>query len=446
MGFQRSNILMIHCHDLGQYLGCYGVKTVQTSNLDAFASSGVRFTQSFSTAPTCSPSRASLFTGRYPHNNGVMGLCHANFAWDLHGTERHLAQILKEAGYRTAAAGVVHETRSGAARCGYQEYDRPSTAATAADNAIRRLTSFRDESIHPFFLFVGFEEPHRLPHPNAETPGDNWFITPNFPLDDSLGVQVPGYLRDTPGTRRELAELQGAVRYADTHFGRLMTAVRILGLEPNTLVIFTTDHGVALPRAKCSLYDPGIQVALLLRLPSRRGWHGGGLHSSLISNIDMLPSILDLLGTPIPETVQGRSFKPLLDGDTRPTRDEIFAEMTYHDYYDPRRCIRTGRYKLILNFTTAPFFMDPSQCWRPRSDTLYPVNHAVAYHNPVELYDLQEDPWELHDISAMPEAAEIKSDLLRRLRVHLEETGDPILQGAITSPQHFAAQRLLVDE
>lgn len=105
---RRPNILIVHCHDLGQYLHCYGVKTVRTPNLDLLASQGVRFSRSFCTNPGCSPSRASLFTGRYPHSNGVMGLCHANFAWDLHPGEQHLAQLLHNAGYATAAVGVIH--------------------------------------------------------------------------------------------------------------------------------------------------------------------------------------------------------------------------------------------------------------------------------------------------------------------------------------------------
>ncbi len=115
---RRPNILLVHCHDLGQYLHCYGVKTVQTPNLDALAAEGVRFARSFCSNPGCSPSRASIFTGRWPHSNGVMGLCHANFAWDLGPDERHMAQILRDAGYTTAAVGVIHETASGFKRCG----------------------------------------------------------------------------------------------------------------------------------------------------------------------------------------------------------------------------------------------------------------------------------------------------------------------------------------
>jgi len=444
---KRPNILLVHCHDLGQFLHCYGVKTVQTPHLDTLSAQGVRFSRSFCTAPGCSSSRSSLFTGRYPHSNGVMGLCHANFAWDLNPEERHLAQILGEAGYATAAVGVIHETSSGFKRCGYEVHIRQASAAPATDAAIKLLREFREQPGKPFFLSVGFIEPHRLAYrepswPGA-LPGDNSFPGPALEPDNTLGVDIPGFLRETEGTRRELAGLQGAVRHVDTQVGRLMAALKDSGQEPDTLVIFTTDHGIAMPRAKASLYEPGVQVSLLLRLPGRKGWHGGIVRPEMVSNIDCLPTLLELLGLPIPASVQGRSFAPLLDGTAYQPRKEIFTELTYHDYYDPRRAIRTETHKLIVNFSTAPAFMDPSQCWRPSSDTVVPANHAVAYHPDVELYDLAKDPWEQTDVAGRPEYAAVRSELLKRLHQHLVETKDPILQGAVPGPQHRRAVELL---
>ena len=131
-------------------------------------------------------------------------------------------------------------------------------------------------------------------------------------------MQVPGYLRDTEGTRRELAGLQGSIHHVDTQVGRLLArGIRQLGLEQRTLVIFTTDHGIAMPRAKCALYDPGTEVAFLLRLPSRPGWHGGKVHGEMISNVDYLPTILDLVGVPIPRG-PGPLAGPLVGRQTLP--------------------------------------------------------------------------------------------------------------------------------
>jgi N-sulfoglucosamine sulfohydrolase len=172
---------------------------------------------------------------------------------------------------------------------------------------------------------------------------------------------VPPYLRDTPGTREELAGLQGAMRHLDEELGRWTDALHALGLESNTLMIVTTDHGIAMPRAKCSLYDPGIQVALVLRRAGRPGWCGGRVRKEMISSIDVLPTVLELAGIPVPANVQGRSFAPLLDGRAYTPCREVFCELTYHNYYDPVRCIRTEGQKLIANFSAAPSFMDPSQ-------------------------------------------------------------------------------------
>lgn len=438
----RPNILIMHCHDLGQFLHCYGVPAVRTPNIDAFAAEGVRFARSYCTAPQCSPSRASIFTGRYPHNNGVMGLCHADFAWEFYPNERHLGQILKDAGYHTVGIGILHETRSGPVRCGLDEYVAMGAVTKVTDTAIERLERFpRSEHDRPFYMQVGCIEPHRLP--GTDPWGDQGFIGTHMKPDTELGANVPGYLKDTDGARTEIAELQGAVHHVDQEFGRLMAVVRDLKLDDDTLVIFTTDHGVGLPRAKAALYDPGLEVAFILRLPSRKGWHGGLTMTPMISNIDYLPTILDVAGVPVPTNVQGRSFAPLLDGRNYTSRDAIFGEMTYHDYYDPRRCIRTETHKLIVNLSSAPYFMDPSQSWRPRADTIVPKNNRLASHPPIELYDLQEDPFELRDVAEDPAHAEIRTQLLARLHEHLVETEDPILNGAIVCPMHHRAVKLL---
>jgi arylsulfatase A-like enzyme len=375
-----------------------------------------------------------------------MGLCHADFAWDLHPSERHLGQIFADAGYATAGVGVNHETRSGARRCGLAQYDNAGMAIPMADATIARLRRFAADPGRPFYLQAGCVEPHRLS--GADREGDQGFLGGHLQPDSSSGISVPPYLRDTPGTRTELAELQGAVRHMDEQMGRVLSAVTELGLQKNTLVIFTTDHGIAMPRAKCSVYEPGLRTSFILRFPGRAGWHGGVRHRALVQNIDYVPTILDLAGIPVPAAVQGRSLAPLLDGRTQTHRDRIFGELTYHDYYDPRRSVRTHTHKLIVNFSSAPFFMDPSQSWRPRSDTVVPVNHAMAYHPPIELYDLNADPWEQRNlVTSIPAASHPAAATLNQLRAqlfeHLSATADPILEGAVTSPLHRLAQSWL---
>lgn len=435
----RPNILLITCHDLGRFLGCYGVPTVQSPHLDALAADGIRATRAFCTAPQCSPSRASLFTGRYPHANGVMGLTHAEFAWDLHPGERHLGQVLRDAGYATALFGIHHESRRGtpdeiAARCGMDEVQPPLRGEALTDAALAWLARASGGE-RPFYLQIGYHEPHRARAELRDEPGYMGFLGDYLAPDDALGVAVPPYLRDTALAREELAELQGAVRALDAAVGRMLAGLRDLGLEDHTLVIFTTDHGVALPRAKCSLYDPGLEVALILRHPAR-GWRGGRAVESLISNLDLFPTLLDLLGLPVAATIQGRSQFAAFDGLPHTPRDEIYGEMTYHDYYDPRRCIRTARHKLIANFSAAPAFMDPSQSWQPRTVTTIPPDPALAYHPPLELYDLATDPHEWHNLADDPGYADTRAELLARLGRWMRETGDPLLDGAVTSPLH----------
>jgi arylsulfatase A-like enzyme len=441
----HPNILIMTCHDLGRYLGCYGIPTVRTPNLDRLAAEGVRFEQAFCTAPQCSCSRAAMYTGRYPHSTGVLGLTHGVFAWDMHTDERLIGQALQQAGYATMLLGIHHETQQGppdkvAARCGMDEVLPPAPAAQLVDWAIERLERFGGGE-RPFYLQIGFHEPHRI---KGSTEPDTvmGFIGDEIEPDDELGIHVPPYLADDEGTRAELAELQGALHSLDRQIGGVVERLDQLGLSDNTLVIATTDHGIAMPRAKCTLYDPGIEAALIMRLPAR-GWKGGRTIAAMISNVDLFPTLIELAGLPPDERVQGNSLRPILDGETATHREHIFSELTYHDYYDPRRAIRSATHKLIVNFSAAPSFMDPTQSWQPRSRPVVPANPAEAYHPPIELYDLTTDPNEWINLAHDPTHAAMQADLLSQLQTWMRDTGDPLLAGPVLSPTHERAVRAL---
>jgi arylsulfatase A-like enzyme len=160
---------------------------------------------------------------------------------------------------------------------------------------------------------------------------------------------------------------------------------------------------------------------------------------ALVSNLDVFPTLLDLARLPVSSRVHGRSLAALLDVATDIHRDAIFAEMTYHDYYHPQRAIRTTTHKLIVNFSTAPAFMDPSQSWQRRTRPVVPSNPATAYAPAIELYDLAADPFETRNLAQLDAYAGVRQLLVGRLSQHLRDTSDPLLQGAVTSPRHREA-------
>ena len=434
---KRKNIILIVSHDIGQHIGPYGVETVQTPNLDRMAEQGVVFQRNYCTSPGCSPSRAAIFTGRYPHSNGVMGLTHNDFLWRFHSEEKHLAQVLGDQGYDTCLVGVWHENNR-IDNVGYQKTilrdgedfvlcDEPARdernilASDVMERTDYYLSQVKD-SDQPFFLSAGFFEPHR--------PFDFMDCTP----DQEKGVWVPPYIpQDTPekkaAAEKEFAEIQGAIQQMDRGLGVLLDSLERHGLKDDTLVLFTADHGVAMPRAKCSLYDPGIETPLML-------W-GGGMpenvrHDCLISNVDYVPSLLEWAGVPVPENVQGRSFMPLLSGEEYTQRDAVFSEKTYHRSYDPIRCIRTEQYKYIINFEFNTAYDAPADIQRGE---IYLTN-IDDYMQPrprYELYDLKDDPWEQNNLAEDAGMQPVRDELHGRLADWMKETEDPLLDGPVAS-------------
>jgi N-sulfoglucosamine sulfohydrolase len=413
----KMNVVVVICHDLGQHVGCYGVPEARTPNLDRFAAREIRFSNHFCCAPQCSPSRAALWTGRYPHANGVVGLSHSGFQNEYHDDERHLAQILDGAGYETHLFGLQHVSAR-PERCGFKTIHGLAPCGQVAERAGQFLEE-RKGTGPPLYVQVGFFEAHRP------------FLHPDVERLDPAQVTVPPYLPDIPEVREDLAGLEASISSADKAFGKIVEAVDRSGMGDNTIVIFTVDHGIPFTRAKMTLYDPGIETALLMRIP---GVEGRKVYDEMVSNVDVLPTLLDLLGLDRRENLHGRSFEPLIAGEDYEPNQAIFAEKTYHTYYDPMRCIRTERWKLVANFEFAPW-QDTSPDFDDNAKSYYEAAKALAvpydrqYHPPLELYDLENDPWEQRDLADSPDHREIRDGLIRQLRQWMRDTADPLLEG-----------------
>jgi len=423
------NLLIIDCHDLGQHLGSYGWKTMPTPNLDTLAAKGLRFENHFCTAPQCSPSRSGIYTGRYPHANGMFGLAHDPFNWRLNPDEKHLARILRDAGFQTTLIGIQHVTGFDTRLIEELGYQNNWSVIKARD--VGEMTSkFFEESVQePFFLKIGFFYPHRDDH-------GRYF---QEPPDRSLGVAIPPYLPQSDQAAEEMAEFQGLVGEMDKSVGRILSKLEETGMLADTLVIFTTDHGIAMPRAKCTLYDPGIATALIM-YSQALNLVGGKVVHDLISNVDLVPTILDLMVIDPPPNLQGQSFAGLLREQAYQAREEIFAEKTFHTTYEPQRAIRTKRYKLIWNVEAGIINVPGDIMHSP----IFPqmIDEITEERPYFELYDLLNDPLEHHNLIDDPAYAEIFDDLRQRLLAWMEETQDPILQGPIKSPfyDHGKAQ------
>lgn len=423
------NVVLITWHDAGRWFGCYGNPNVRTPNVDRLAAEGCRFANTISACAICSPSRAAIATGRYCQDNGVMFLTNTVNNNRLHRGERHVARLLKEEhGYRTALFGVQHE-------CAHEHVteimavdERFSTdpwrdAPVTAAHACRWLRERAGER-QPFYMQFGLLEAH-MGRYHLER-------DPSLPTDEEHGLHIPPYLADAPGTRAAVRVLQGLLRRGDEAIGQVLGALREAGLEDNTIVAMCVDHGVGLPRAKTTCYDPGIAVAWLLRYPGRIP--GGTVVPAMTAQVDILPTILDLTGLPIPSQVQGMSFAGHAQGQrSDEQRHEAFSHMV-----ETIRSIRTHDFKFIRHFR-------PARVNPQTRDEIQIAEESAAEGDVarVELYDLRRDPREFHNLADDPAHADRRRTLDGRLWDFLLEHNDFVLNEPANSEWQAETRRQL---
>ncbi len=411
---KRPNILYIHSHDTGRYVQPYG-HAIPTPSIQRLAGQGMLFRRAFCAAPTCSPSRAALLTGQCAHSSGMLGLAHRGFR--LNDYTQHIVHTLRQAGYSSTLCGIQHVAADGR-EIGYNRIvdtggNRVEHVAPAAAELLNGAPK------QPFFLSVGFGETHRE------------FAEPG-PEEDERYCMPPAPIPDTPETRRDMATFKASARIFDRGIDMVLQALEASGLAENTLVICTTDHGIAFPGMKCNLTDHGIGVMLIMRGPG--GFTGGTICNSLISHIDLFPTICDLLEIDPPAWLQGRSIMPVIRGKTEEINDEIFAEVTYHAAYEPQRAVRTQRWKYIRRFgdRTGPVLPN---CDDSPSKKLWMDNGWQQHQVPREhLYDLVFDPNEVQNLAGDASMSEVLDEMRMRLDRWMRATEDPLLRGQVPAP------------
>jgi len=454
----KRNIVLIVADDHSQDLGAYGNPVIQTPNLDRLAAEGTIFQHHYATTASCSASRSVILSGLQNHATGQYGHQHDFHHFVSFDHIRSLPVLLSESGYRTATVGTFHVAPREVYR--FDTFlEGHSRSSIEMAEAARPIIESDDSA--PFFLYYASSDPHRgagfatdLPHAPDRFGNRTAGYSEVVPVEyDPASVIVPEFLPDTPIVRAEIAQYYQAISRVDQGVGRLLEILESSGQLENTLIIYTSDHGVAFPGAKTTVYEPGLLVPLIVRHPDSPG----GLQSdALTSMVDITPTILDFAGVNapvyeqhigleplrevLPETgsLHGRSFLDLATGNDSSEWDEVFASHTFHEIqmYYPMRSVRDRKFKLIWNIAYQLPFPFAADLWESPSwqdvysqgpEALFGPRSVAEYiqRPEFELYDMTKDPFESSNLAQDPAYADVLERYKQKLKSHQKRTWDP---------------------
>ncbi|RPI89645.1 MAG: hypothetical protein EHM32_12420, partial [Spirochaetales bacterium] len=355
---EKPNVILITADDLGwKDTSCYGNKNISTPNIDGIARQGVKFTNAFVVSSSCSPSRASLITGQYPHTNGVTGLTHVYKTRALSPFHRTLPDILNAQGYNTAIQGKWHV--SPYLPVGWYGYNERLSGILPGEwhihDAKKSIDFIKRNRRNRFYLEINFMQTHR------EDSGE-FNYAPGFPVDPE-SIRVPEYmtLPDWIEIRRDLSKYYSQLLHMDAIIGDILKALDEMGLAENTLVVFLGDNGPPYPGNKMTLYDRGAGVPLIMRWPKRIA--GNRAEAGLVNSIDIMPTILEACGVPSPKDTQGTSILTVAEGRGSSPHEAIFLEMTNHVFYIPTRAVRTSEVEIHPQLFRHHFRAGPEQTY-----------------------------------------------------------------------------------
>jgi arylsulfatase A-like enzyme len=426
----KPNFVFIIADDVSfNDIGCYGNKVVKTPNVDKLAKEGLRFTNAFLTASSCSPSRCSIISGKYPHCDG---------AFELHTplppNEVPFPLLMKEKGYYTAQAGKWHMgPYAHRAFDLYTDGNGYNNGDGGENNWVKFLKERPKEK--PFFFWLASNDAHR------PWGADTFKIT-----HDPSRVVIPPYFADTPETRQDIASYYNEIGRFDYYIGQVREELEKQGVLENTVIIVTADNGRPFPRCKTRVYDSGMQMPFVVFWP--KGLQYKGAHpEGLISSLDIAPTVLELAGIATPKEYQGKSFAAMLKNPRTEIRTEVFSEHNWHDYQAFERMVRTRDFLYLMN--GLPNLTNCGPADSKRSSTQIALNHlrdigkltpaqADVFVSPrpsEELYDVKNDPEQLINLASVPKYQEKLKEMRSMLLKWQSETED--LVPKILTPDRF---------
>ena len=433
----RPNVLLITSEDNGPHLGCYGDPYARTPNLDKLAAGGVRFTHAYVTNPVCSPSRGSIFTGLYPHQNGQRGLATHKYA--MFRKWPNLVSVLKAAGYRTGIIGKIHVNPENAFPCDFRAFPGSNFNKRPVRKFAAEAGTFIQSGEGPFFLMVNFPDAH---FPLLRQDGG----LPAEPQTAGEVKTLPFVGADSERLRGFTANYYNCLSRLDTGVGLLLDALERAGVADNTLVIYLGDHGAQFSRGKTTLYEGGVHVPFLVRRPGKAT--AGLVREELVSSIDILPTVLAATGAPVPRDLPGRSLLPLCERGQVAWREVVFTENDGATPFwtFPTRTVRDRRYKLHVSLLrdrphpTYAYYAEQKLAFfkagtNARELAAAPEHVRQAYATwrdppPVALYDLRKDPYEWHNLAGRPEYADVQARLMKAMADWQHRTADPMADPA----------------
>jgi len=416
---EKPNIIFFIADDISQEdLGCYGHPTLKTPNIDALAADGMRFDNAYLTISSCSPSRCSIITGRYPHNTGAPEL-HVVLPDD----QVRFPALLREAGYYTVLSGKNHI------------FDKKAKTDRAFDLISKGKGPGKEEDWvellqkrpkdQPFFCWFASSDAHR-----------GWQISDDAPKYKPEAVIVPPYMFDTDVTRKDLACYYHEVSRYDHFIGAVVEELKQQGILENTLIVVAADNGRPFPRAKARLYDSGIKTPWVVHYPKLI--KTPAVSQSLISSMDLSATCLELAGVEKPACIQGQSFVPILKQPEAGVREVVFSEQNWHVYKNHSRLVRFGDFAYIknnypnqpnLSLESDDHYPAGAELWKAHAAGKTTAEQQQLFNNPCpeeELYKLSADPHQLINLADNPEYGSILNQVRKQLTAWTEQTGDTL--------------------